>query len=61
MVRCSHVRNMFASRACRKSVMIGDALCQQKMEKVNSTRSRMLINIEYYWLIDINEQYKYQC
>ncbi|RHZ80299.1 hypothetical protein Glove_137g29 [Diversispora epigaea] len=34
MVRCSHIRNMFASRACRKSVMIGDALDQQKMEKI---------------------------
>ncbi|CAG8617642.1 670_t:CDS:2, partial [Diversispora eburnea] len=34
MVRCSHIRNMFASRACRKSVMIGDALGQQKMEKI---------------------------
>ncbi|CAG8767961.1 4361_t:CDS:2, partial [Funneliformis caledonium] len=34
MVRCSHVRNMFASRACRKSVMIGDALNRQQMQKI---------------------------
>ncbi|CAG8801990.1 3411_t:CDS:2, partial [Racocetra fulgida] len=33
MVRCSKVRKMFASRACRKSVMIGDALSCQQMEK----------------------------
>ncbi|CAG8451698.1 6244_t:CDS:10 [Cetraspora pellucida] len=34
MVRCSKVRKMFASRACRKSVMIGDALSRQQMEKI---------------------------
>ncbi|RIA81523.1 hypothetical protein C1645_790263 [Glomus cerebriforme] len=34
MVRCSHIRNMFASKACRKSVMIGDALNRQQMEKI---------------------------
>ncbi|GBC00732.1 hypothetical protein RclHR1_03960006 [Rhizophagus clarus] len=34
MVRCSHIRNMFASRACRKSVMIGDALSRQQMERI---------------------------
>ncbi|CAI2191264.1 5655_t:CDS:10, partial [Funneliformis geosporum] len=34
MVRSSHVRNMFASRACRKSVMIGDALNRQQMQKI---------------------------
>ncbi|CAG8847925.1 26563_t:CDS:2, partial [Racocetra persica] len=27
-------RKMFASRACRKSVMIGDALSCQQMEKI---------------------------
>ncbi|CAG8555016.1 5466_t:CDS:10 [Ambispora leptoticha] len=34
MVRCSHVRNMFASRACRKAVMIGDALTRRQMQKI---------------------------
>lgn len=34
MVRCSKVRAMFASRACRKSVMIGDSLNRQQMIKV---------------------------
>ncbi|CAG8461042.1 13489_t:CDS:10 [Cetraspora pellucida] len=34
MVRCSKVRKIFASRACRKSVMIGDALSRQQMEKI---------------------------
>ncbi|RIB13181.1 MutL C terminal dimerization domain-containing protein, partial [Gigaspora rosea] len=34
MVRCSKVRKMFASRACRKSVMVGDALSYQQMEKI---------------------------
>ncbi|PKK63762.1 DNA mismatch repair protein MutL [Rhizophagus irregularis] len=34
MVRCSHIRNMFASRACRKSIMIGDALSRQQMGKI---------------------------
>ncbi|KAG8971841.1 hypothetical protein FRB90_010376, partial [Tulasnella sp. 427] len=31
MVRCSKARNMFASRACRKSVMIGDTLTLGQM------------------------------
>ena len=34
MVRCSKVRAMFASRACRKSIMIGDSLNRQQMVKV---------------------------
>ncbi|CAG8546354.1 12442_t:CDS:2, partial [Dentiscutata heterogama] len=34
MIRCSKVRKMFASRACRKSVMVGDALSFQQMEKI---------------------------
>ena len=36
MVRCSKVRAMFASRACRKSVMIGDSLNTQQMVKVRA-------------------------
>ena len=36
MVRCSKVRAMFASRACRKSVMIGDSLNRQQMVKVRA-------------------------
>ncbi|CAG8648121.1 4318_t:CDS:10 [Paraglomus brasilianum] len=34
MVRCSQVRNMFASRACRKSVMIGDPLNKRQMKQI---------------------------
>ncbi|KAG9306232.1 hypothetical protein G9A89_016136 [Geosiphon pyriformis] len=34
MARCSHVQSMFASRACRKSVMIGDSLTRQQMQKI---------------------------
>ncbi|KAI8086554.1 mismatch repair endonuclease PMS2 [Halteromyces radiatus] len=34
MVRCSRIRSMFASRACRKSVMIGDSLNKQQMIKI---------------------------
>ncbi|KLO10376.1 hypothetical protein SCHPADRAFT_832663 [Schizopora paradoxa] len=34
MVRCSKARAMFASRACRKSVMIGKALTKQQMTSV---------------------------
>jgi DNA mismatch repair protein PMS2 len=34
LVRPSRVRNMFASRACRMSVMIGDPLSQEKMKKI---------------------------
>ncbi|KIO28267.1 hypothetical protein M407DRAFT_72025 [Tulasnella calospora MUT 4182] len=34
MVRCSKARNMFASRACRKSVMIGDPLTVGQMTSV---------------------------
>ena len=38
MVRCSKVRVMFASRACRKSIMIGDSLNRQQMVKVRAER-----------------------
>ena len=34
LVRPSRVRKMFASRACRKSVMIGTALTKQEMKKI---------------------------
>lgn len=33
-IRPSRVRTMFASRACRKSVMIGDALTQGQMKRI---------------------------
>nr|WJN24954.1 mismatch repair protein [Pseudozyma thailandica] len=33
-VRCSKAKNMFASRACRKSVMIGTALKKSRMEEI---------------------------
>lgn len=35
MVRCSKARNMFASRACRKSVMVGKALTRSQMTTVS--------------------------
>jgi DNA mismatch repair protein PMS2 len=35
-VRPSRVRGMLASRACRSSIMIGDALSQKQMEQVKS-------------------------
>jgi len=35
MVRCSKARAMFASRACRKSVMVGMPLTQQQMTTVS--------------------------
>ncbi|KAA1473278.1 DNA mismatch repair protein MutL [Dentipellis sp. KUC8613] len=34
MVRCSKARVMFAMRACRKSIMVGDALQPKQMTKV---------------------------
>jgi len=34
MVRPSRVRSMFASRACRKSIMIGDELNMSQMQTV---------------------------
>ncbi|KAJ1925064.1 ATP-binding mismatch repair protein [Tieghemiomyces parasiticus] len=34
MVRCSRAERVFASRACRKSIMIGDALSAIQMRKV---------------------------
>jgi len=36
MVRCSKARAMFASRACRKSVMVGDPLSRAQMTSVRS-------------------------
>lgn len=33
-IRPSRVRGMLASRACRSSIMIGDALSKKEMEKV---------------------------
>lgn len=33
-VHPSRVRAMLASRACRSSIMIGDALCKKEMEKI---------------------------
>lgn len=45
MVRCSKVRAMFASRACRKSVMIGDSLNRQQMVKILQNMS----TIEQPW------------
>lgn len=33
-IRCSKARNMFASRACRKSIMIGTALNKAKMSAI---------------------------
>lgn len=39
MVRCSKARNMFASRACRKSIMIGKTLNIGQMTTVNTFRT----------------------
>lgn len=36
MVRCSKARAMFASRACRKSIMVGMALENKQMTSVRS-------------------------
>ncbi|CAJ0769650.1 16586_t:CDS:1, partial [Entrophospora sp. SA101] len=33
LVRCSKAKKMFASKACHKSVMVGDALNKQQMTK----------------------------
>lgn len=41
MVRCSKVRAMFAMRACRKSVMIGDALTARQMKEIVSRMGTM--------------------
>jgi DNA mismatch repair protein PMS2 len=38
MVRCSKARSMFASRACRKSVMIGMPLTKGQMKTVSQER-----------------------
>jgi DNA mismatch repair protein PMS2 len=35
MVRCSKARSMFASRACRRSVMIGKSLTKNQMTQVS--------------------------
>ncbi|KZW00314.1 Pms2 protein, partial [Exidia glandulosa HHB12029] len=41
MARCSKVRAMFAMRACRKSVMIGDALNMRQMKEIVSHMGTM--------------------
>jgi DNA mismatch repair ATPase MutL len=46
MVRCSKTRAMFASRACRKSVMIGDSLGKSQMIKVTTERSVCMIDMK---------------
>jgi len=46
MVRCSKVRSMFASRACRKSVMVGTALNTEQMKKI----VRHMSEIEQPWV-----------
>jgi len=48
MVRCSKVRAMFASRACRKSVMIGDSLNRQQMVKVRVYVCECRVRVEIY-------------
>lgn len=37
MIRPSKVRKMFASRACRKSIMIGDSLNMSQMQRVRNS------------------------
>jgi len=46
MARCSKVRSMFASRACRKSVMVGTALNSDQMKKI----VRHMSEIEQPWV-----------
>lgn len=46
MVRCKKARAMFASRACRKSVMFGHALNTKQMESV----TRHMGEIEHPWV-----------
>ena len=43
MVRCSKARAMFASRACRKSVMIGTALKISQMTTVSYSKMSLLL------------------
>lgn len=51
MVRCSKARAMFASRACRKSVMVGHPLTRAQMTSVRmsthtlSTRTSFLTSV----------------
>lgn len=40
-IRPSRVRAMFASRACRKSVMIGDSLTRGQMKRIVSQLSTL--------------------
>ncbi|PVU84494.1 hypothetical protein BB560_007339 [Smittium megazygosporum] len=44
-VRCARARSVFASRACRKSIMIGDPLNKAQMTKI----VRNLGNLEHPW------------
>ncbi|CED83249.1 dna mismatch repair protein [Phaffia rhodozyma] len=41
MVRCSKARRMFASRACRKSIMVGKPLSKRQMLKVLENMGRI--------------------
>lgn len=43
-IRCTKLLKIFASRACRTSVMIGDALGMGKMQKVNNKVSKLNIS-----------------
>lgn len=47
MVRLSRVSQMFASRACRKSVMVGQALNKEQMYRVCSALSLLLLFNDY--------------
>lgn len=51
LVRPSRVRAMLASRACRSSIMIGDALSKREMQKVKHYKTKMRtsnLNFELY-------------
>lgn len=53
LCRPSRVRAMFASRACRKSVMIGTALSQNEMQQLIVHMGE----IEQPWVIFIDDYY----
>lgn len=49
MIRCSKARAMFAMRACRKSIMIGNSLNKIQMTSVRFTLYHCLSKNSYYW------------
>lgn len=48
VVRPSRIKSMLASRACRKSVMIGTPLSKKEMQRIVF----QMENVEYPWVTD---------